>query len=392
MLRMIGFLLFASTLYGVMHLAVARRVVGRMGLGLVGVRVAYLILFCSWAIVPVAFLCMRSSGVWWADWAQWVGYVGMGFFALTFGLLLLGEAAQAALRLVAFAWRRASGGQPVDPGRREALSRVFGWGVLAGAGGLGVLGLAQAQALAEVVEVEVPVPGLAAALDGFRIAQLSDVHVGPTIRGPLVQALVERVNALQPDLVAVTGDLVDGSVDGIGAHVRPLGALRARHGAFFVTGNHEYYSGVYEWMDFVASLGLTVLTDEHRVIEHDGARMIVAGVPDISAGRMSPEHLSDPVLAMSGAPAADFRLLLAHQPRSAFAAVEAGFELMICGHTHGGQIFPFTWLIRLAQPFAAGLHALGRMAVYVNRGATWWGPPMRVGSPQEITLLVLRRA
>lgn len=390
MLRMIGFLLFAMTLYGLMHLLVYRRLLRPLGLGPRGTRVAVLSLLLSWALSLGAFLSMRSSGLWWADLLQWAGYVAMGFFALAFGLLGMAEGLRGLMRLGAAASRRL--GAPVDPARREALSRALGWGVLAGSGGLGTLGLAQAQQLAEVIEVEVPVPGLPAALEGFRIAQLSDIHVGPTIRGELLRALVERVNGLGADLVAVTGDLVDGSVAGIGEHVRPLGALRAPHGVFFVTGNHEYYSGALEWMDFVGGLGLTVLTDEHRVIEHQGARVVVAGVPDLSGARMVPEHLSDPALALAGAPAADLRLLLAHQPRSAFAAAEAGFDLMICGHTHGGQLFPYTFLIRLAQPFSAGLHALGRMWVYVNRGATWWGPPMRIGSPQEITLLVLRRA
>lgn len=385
--RLIGFALFASVLYAVMHLFVYRRAVRPLGLGPRGARVAFLIVVASWALGPTTLLTMRSAGSPVVDALQWVGFSGMGFFAIAFGLLGLGE-----LGLLLGRWAARGLGRPQDPGRREALARALGLGSLVGGAGLGVQGLLAADELAEVVELELPIPGLPPALEGFRLVQLSDLHVGPTVRAALVRALVERANALQPDLVAVTGDLVDGLVSRIGEQVRPLGELRARHGVFFVTGNHEYYSGAPAWMDFVASLGITVLTDEHRVIEHGGVRVVVAGVPDRSAARMVPGHLSDPALALEGAPDAALRLLLAHQPRTALDAVGLGFHLMICGHTHGGQIFPYTWLIRLAQPFTAGLSALEGMWIYVNRGATWWGPPMRVGAPQEITLLVLRAA
>ena len=190
----------------------------------------------------------------------------------------------------------------------------------------------------------------------------------------------------------MTGDLVDGVVTGIGEHVAPLGEMKAPMGVFFVTGNHEYYSGVDEWLEFVRSLGWRTLTNEHVTLTKDGATLVVAGTPDRSSSRLKPEHVEDLDAALAGAPEAAVRILLAHQPRTAYKAVERGFDLMLSGHTHGGQYFPYTLLIHLAQPFSAGAHLVEGMWLYVNRGTTYWGPPIRLGSPQEITLIELARA
>ncbi|WP_175705019.1 metallophosphoesterase, partial [Burkholderia ambifaria] len=195
-----------------------------------------------------------------------------------------------------------------------------------------------ARRLARVVEVEVPIDDLPASLDGFTIVQISDIHVGPTIKRGYVEAIVNAVNRLQPDLIAVTGDVVDGSVARLAGHAAPLGALRARHGAFVVTGNHEYYSGADAWVAEFRRIGLDVLMNEHRTIEHGDGRLVLAGVTDYSAGSFDPAHRSDPSAALAGAPAdVRLRVLLAHQPRSANAAADAGFTLQLSGHTHGGQ-------------------------------------------------------
>ena len=218
-----------------------------------------------------------------------------------------------------------------------------------------------------------------------------------------MQAIVERVNTLSPDLVAVTGDLVDGSVRHIGADVAPLAQLRARHGTFFVTGNHEYYSGASSWVRHLSRLGVRVLLNAHAVIEHDGGRVLVAGVTDHGAGHRVAGHASDPQKSVDGAPDADVRLLLAHQPRSLFKArqVKVGpsgrpFHLQLSGHTHGGQFFPVNFLVGLAHPVVEGLAGFSargeRLWVYVNRGTGYWGPPLRLGVPSEITQLRLRRA
>jgi predicted MPP superfamily phosphohydrolase len=227
-------------------------------------------------------------------------------------------------------------------------------------------------------------------LQGFSIAQISDIHVGSQIKRKHVEAIVEAVNGLKADVIAITGDLVDGSVQDLRRHVAPLSGLSARYGVFLVTGNHEYYSGERAWTAEFRRLGLRVLLNEHVVVRHKGASVVLAGVTDFSAHHFDPAQRSDPAAALSGAPPeAVARILLAHQPRSATAAADAGFDLQLSGHTHGGQFWPWNLFVRFQQPFTAGLHRLKHLWVYISRGTGYWGPPNRFGAPSEITLLKL---
>ena len=249
-------------------------------------------------------------------------------------------------------------------------------------------GLLNARRTAAIVCVDVPIHALPAALHGFTIVQISDIHIGPTIKRDYLDAIVDAVNRLDADLVAVTGDLVDGSVAELADHVAPLARLASRHGTYFVTGNHEYYSGVHAWMAELRRLGVRVLMNEHVVLQHGEATLVVAGVADYSAHHFDPRHRSDPQAAIAGAPPdAALRVLLAHQPRSAHAAAQAGFQLQLSGHTHGGQFLPWNLFVRLQQPFTAGLDRLQDLWVYTSRGTGYWGPPKRVGAPSEITRL-----
>ena len=253
-----------------------------------------------------------------------------------------------------------------------------------------VVGFAGARRRARIVSIEVPLANLPPALHGFLIAQISDVHVGSQIKQQYVDAIVDAVNGLDADLIAVTGDLVDGSVLDLSRHIAPLGRLSSRHGTFLVTGNHEYYSGERAWTAEFTRLGLRVLLNEHVVVRHGGAPLVVAGVTDYSAHHFNPEQRSDPVAALFGAPTdAAARILLAHQPRSASAAATAGFDLQLSGHTHGGQFWPWNLFVRFQQPFTAGLHRLNNLWIYISRGTGYWGPPNRFGAPSEITLLKL---
>ena len=252
-----------------------------------------------------------------------------------------------------------------------------------------VWGLINARRTARVVEVDVPIANLPASLHGFTIAQISDIHVGPTIKGDYLQSIVGAVNRLQADMVAVTGDLVDGSVAQLRSHVAPIGDLTSRHGTYFVTGNHEYYSGVSAWVAELRGLGVNVLLNEHVVLRHNDEALVIAGVTDHSAHHFDESHRSDPAAAIASAPDDVVRILLAHQPRSAAAALQAGFQLQLSGHTHGGQFWPWNFFVRLQQPFTAGLHRLQNLWVYTSRGTGYWGPPKRFGAPSEITHLRL---
>ncbi|MEP7138452.1 MAG: metallophosphoesterase [Caldimonas sp.] len=314
------------------------------------------------------------------DWA-WVGLVAMGWFSSLFVLTVARDVGLlAAVALDA-----------VRPGSLEvaSIAEVSARFVAIVAVAVTLWGFGNARRTARVRRVDVPVAGLAPALDGFTIAQISDVHVGPTIKRPYVEAIVATVNGLDADLVAVTGDLVDGSVAQLAEHVAPLAGLRSKEGIYFVTGNHEYYSGAAAWVRELRRLGLVVLMNEHVVVHRGGAALVVAGVTDFSAAHFDRAQASDPRSALAGSPAGAFRLLLAHQPRSADAAEAAGFDLQLSGHTHGGQFWPWNLFVRLQQPFTAGLHRWRRLWVYTSRGTGYWGPPKRFGAPSEVTFIRL---
>ena len=312
----------------------------------------------------------------------WLGWAGMGLFSSIFVLTVSREL----FLLIAL------GAETMDPGllslvsfRRNSALVVVLLGFL-----ITLLGFSNARRTAAVSRVTVPISNLPAALEGFQLVQISDIHIGPTIRGGYLRRIVSAVNQLQPDMVAITGDLVDGSVSELGPHVAPLAELVSRHGSYFVTGNHEYYSGAHSWIGELRRLGVTVLMNDHVVLRHDGALAVVAGVTDYSAAHFDPAHRSNPFAAIAGSPAdAGVKILLAHQPRSAPDAADAGFDLQLSGHTHGGQFMPWNFFVKLQQPFVAGLHRLRQLWVYTSRGTGYWGPPKRFGAPSEITLVTL---
>lgn len=270
-----------------------------------------------------------------------------------------------------------------------ALTRKLPEAAAAASVVIAAIGFKQAVRGPRVAEVSIGVPGLKPGLRGLKIAQISDLHVGPTIRRAQVERVVEKVLALEPDLIAVTGDLVDGDVESLAPHVAPLARLKAPLGVYYVPGNHEYYSGALPWIAKTAELGFTPLINENRVLERDGARLLIAGVPDEQGEYFVPGHAPDQQKAAAGGEGTDFRLLLAHRPDGAAAAARAGFDLQLSGHTHGGQFFPVSLLIPLFHRHSRGLGRSGRMKIYVNPGTGYWGPANRFAVPSEITLLTL---
>ncbi len=272
----------------------------------------------------------------------------------------------------------------------ETLSRAIAVTVLAVALCAGAYGVASAIGTVAVKRVAIELKRLPRQMSGFKMVQLSDVHVGPLLGRRWLEQVVARVNALEPDAVVITGDLVDGSVRHLRDHVAPLADLRAKHGVYFVTGNHEYYSGADAWLTELRRLGIRPLRNERVAIGDDQAGFDLAGVDDWRAfGR---GHGPDLARALAGRDERRELVLLAHQPKQVRQAAEHGVGLQLSGHTHGGQIFPWSFFVRLEQPYIAGLFRVRDTQLYVSCGTGFWGPPMRVGAPAEITLLTLEAA
>ena len=356
---------------GGLHGYIGWRLLPAFELDLSGLALAIGGLAISTGLVPLSLLArfvVDRQAL--ADRLSWLGGLAMGLFSSVLVLTVLRDV----ILLLANA---------------PLLSKPTAIAVLLLASLFTLVGYVNARRVARVVRVDIPLAKLPKELAGFTIVQLSDIHVGPTIKRAYVQAIVDRVNQLDADLVAITGDVVDGSVEQLRAHTAPLGGLRSRHGSYVVSGNHEYYSGAIAWMREFERIGLRGLDNRHVVIAHRGDRFVLAGVSDFSAEAFDAAQASDPDAALAGSPPDLLRILLAHQPRSAHAAEAAGFDLQLSGHTHGGQFWPWNHFVPLQQPFTAGLRRLGRLTVYTSRGTGYWGPPKRFGAPSEITLLRL---
>ena len=364
----------------------------RLGAGLSALAWTALQVF---SLLPLALLALRRHyGLGRAsEWLAFAGWIVVGWLSVALVLAAARDLTLVGLRLVGGAQALAAGSPALwaDAGRQALVSRAAARLIVAAAGLLVLAGLAGAYRVTRVARVEVPIPDLHPGLDGLTIAQLSDLHIGPGIGRGTVARMARAAAELRAELFVLTGDLADGMPGDLAAAAAPLAELAAPLGKWFITGNHEYYSDPLGWLRVARGLGFGTLVNEHVLLERGGGRLLLAGVPDLHGGRMLPAHASRPEQALEGAPAADFRLLLAHQPASVFAAERAGFDLMLSGHTHGGQYLPWNWLAARANPYLKGLHRHGRMWIYVSRGTGYWGPPIRLGAPAEITLLTLRR-
>lgn len=354
-----------------------------------------------------------------------IGYTGMSLVeplsggARVLGVLSVAIPYAALLGLIFVVWRRRRGTAGVV-GRLVQRVAFFGMGYMSfisvlvvardvvslfwpalrtGESSLAVMGLSLgflavgyvgARHSLKVKRVEVPIRGLGRALEGFRIVQLTDVHVSSGLRRDYVEKIVTMVNACEADVVVLTGDIGDGAVVEHHADTEPFTRLQAKHAKYFVTGNHEYYWDGPGWTAHFGQLGIKPLHNSHEVLNTGGAQIVFAGVPDIAAAMFGIEK-QDLEGALAGAPGAHVpRVLLAHQARIAPEAVKHGFQLLISGHTHGGQFFPWTLVVSLTDRFAHGLRRLDDLWVYVSRGTGYWGPAVRLGSPSEVTLLVLK--
>lgn len=249
-----------------------------------------------------------------------------------------------------------------------------------------MIGFVNAATGPRVRHVKVPLKGFPPELLGMKIAQISDLHVGATIRKRYVERVVKKINKLTPDIVTMTGDIGDSKVSEYREDVAPMAKIKSRYGSFFVPGNHEYYWNANEWLIVLNNLGIINLVNRGKVIEHRGKSILVAGVPD-PVSRLAPEL--EGMLKPEASRKSDFKILLSHRPGIAHEAAQAGYQLQLSGHTHGGQFFPWTIVVKFVHKLSQGLHQVQNMWVYVNPGTGSWGPLLRLGTTPEITLLEL---
>ncbi|MGZ3708456.1 MAG: metallophosphoesterase [Bdellovibrionota bacterium] len=302
---------------------------------------------------------------------QWIAFLAMGFMSFVFVFTVLKDVGGI---LPALRFHTPEG---------TALVFVFSFSCV-------LAGMINARHRVAIRTTEIPIAGLPKEFDGFRIAQISDLHVGPTIRRKFVEQVVEMVNETKADIAVLTGDLMDGTVPDLALDVEPLMRIKTALGRYYITGNHEYYWSPGPWIKKFGEMDFTVLLNRHVILEKGGKKLLLAGIPDPAAAGVKMET-PDAKRAMEGAPSdASPRILLCHQPKLAPLAEEAGFDLQISGHTHGGQFFPWTLFVRYLMQFPYGVHRYKRLLIYVSRGTGYWGPPVRLGSLPEVSLLVLR--
>ncbi|MBU8911679.1 MAG: metallophosphoesterase [Desulfobacterales bacterium] len=319
----------------------------------------------------------------------WIGYTSLGFvsylFCLAFFRDLLIIPSLMILKTKQLFIK--SGKSPFfNPERRNFLFKASGLTITALSTSTTALGYATALQDPKSVQINIKLKENLKGLKGLKIVQFTDLHVGSTIKYDYVKRACDTINTLKADLIVFTGDLADGSPKDLALDVSPLMELYAPLGKYFVTGNHEYYSGAKRWIREVKTLGFEPLINEHRVIKYNDRLLTLAGVTDIKAGTFFQDHQSSPKKAIQGCPEKSFKLLCAHQPKSIYSAAQAGFDLQLSGHTHGGQYFPFNYFIKLEHPFVKGLYQYQNTQLYVSQGTGYWGPPLRLGTFPEITL------
>ncbi len=384
------FIVVLGTVLGLMHLYVWKRFVkdttrrGRTRWALTGVLAALLAVLVATIVVPRVFGWREPP------WLAWPGYVWFGLVVYLFLALLVTEPVRLALR----ARVKRGSGQPIGQQEQAMNRRVFlarAGATAAGAASVGAVGVGMVSALGppDMLRVPVRLRRLDPAFEGFRIAVVSDIHLGPLAGRAHTERIVDLINGTEPDLVAIVGDLVDGTVEELGAAAEPLRDLTSREGAFFVTGNHEYFvEDTGSWLRELERLGVQPLRNESTAIRRGADAILLAGVNDVAG-----EHRSDPPdfdRALSGTHGSRPTILLAHQPVQVTEAAARGVDLQLSGHTHGGQMWPFHYVVRAVQPSLAGLSTVGKTQLYVTRGAGFWGPPVRVGARPDITVVSLQ--
>ncbi len=381
-----GFVVFLSSalvVLGAGHYYVARRMVMDTDLPAPWREVALLIL----ALLPLLLVLQpiahrRFSG----GWLRWMALAAYGWCGIWFMLVAWLGISDVVLWLFHDPLAMALSG---EGGAGDALSRLRAMAIGLWVMGLSIVAVRNAMQPPNLEQVTIRLNRLPRGLDGFRIVHISDLHIGPVLGRGFTEQVVARVNAAHPDLIVVTGDLADGDPDRLADDVAPLGNLSAPHGCYFVTGNHDYYSDDVGWCASLSRLGILPLRNTRVCIGDAPNCFDLAGVDDHN-GALAGGDREAHQLALGGRDSNRPVVLLAHDPVSTPLAIEYGVDLQLSGHTHAGQVWPFRYLVRFATPFVEGLYRRGDTQLYVNRGTGFWGPPMRLGAPAEITVLTLR--
>ncbi|MDG5486267.1 metallophosphoesterase [Mycolicibacterium gadium] len=389
------FIVVLSAVLALMNVYVWKRFVkdstrpGRTRRTLTAVLVGLAVLLVAALVVP-RFTDVSKSG-----WYAWPAYLWFGLLVYLFLTLLVLEPVRLALRGWAKRQPQAptAPDEPAEPDRHALNRRMFlarASALAAGAASVGLVGVGTATALGppDLLRVPVRLRRLDPAFGGFRIALVSDIHLGPLAGRAHTERIVDIINAAEVDLVAIVGDLVDGTVAELGPAAAPFQDLAAPEGTFFVTGNHEYFvEDTDEWLNELERFGVQSLRNENTAIRRGGAAFDLAGVNDLAG-----EERDDPPdfdRALAGVDDSRPTILLAHQPVMVSEAAARGVDLQLSGHTHGGQMWPFHYVVDMVQPSLAGLSTVDDTQLYVTRGAGFWGPPVRIGAPPDITVLTL---
>jgi len=383
------FFFIAIAILWLIHGYVAWRVIPTLGLLPSQALLGYILVFLL-SLLPILPILLRFSGneTKMIDRISLLGYTSLGFFVLSFFIFILKDFFTQVMILFGYLFNSE---QSIDDSKREFMKKGLTIGVIGISGTASTYGFYSSRKGPTVINQDIFIESLPDQFDNFSIAQISDLHVGPTIKIKYVENVLKKIEHVNPDLIAVTGDLVDGSVKHLSKDLQPFKDMVASHGTFFVTGNHEYYSGVDPWLDETDRLGMTNLINENRLISKEGAQIALAGITDFRAHQMKKGHGSDPAKALGTIDEDMVKVMLAHQPNSIHAVHEVGVDLQLSGHTHGGQFWPFTYPTKLANAYLAGHYDHDGTQIYVNRGTGYWGPPLRIGVPAEITLIRLKK-
>jgi len=388
--KLIGFVVFLSAALAILggaHYYVWARLVRDPAWPVAISRSATAVVVVLLVSVPLTAIGSRLLDLKFPQWLTFSAFTWLGLLFFLFVLAVAGDLARLAIRGITFFLQ--DGWSLTDPSRRVALARILGGGAAVGAGLLGAISVRAGTAPPAIRPVRVPLARWPLPLNGYSIVQLTDLHLGPTLRLPFMTDVVQRTNDLKPDLIVITGDLVDQSVPELKDVVAPLARLQARHGVFYVTGNHEYYVGVAPWLEELKRLGIHVLANERVRIGEGDTAFDLAGVNDLAGRQFGANHGPDLASALEGRDATRPLILLAHRPRVVHQAALQNVDLQLSGHTHAGQLWPFAYMVYLTEPYIAGLHLHGPTQIYVSRGTGFWGPPMRFLEPSEITHLTL---